>query len=789
MKTTQKNYHIPRSILDDIRTHLDQRIGKKIDVKDDKEIAGWFMGTRGENLGEVFEIITNVIKTMVEGRELLFPDDPNYITARIKTSEAYKNAIDEVKEQTNNLLEILKKYSLPMYSLRYQGHMTWDITLPSLVGYFAAMLENQNNVTPQASPATTILELLVSNDIARMAGFKVKPLDDDRPDQGINAWAHISCDGSVANIESLWATRELKFLPLGIRYALKPGEFLSSIADKLELPTNEKYIKATSWELLNLRQDDILELPNMIAKLLSENQVNKDKKFSNILKDVWETLTSKYSLNARGIQFFYSEFFQKEDINMPTVIVPSTKHYSWPKAASVLGLGNGRKGLSEEELVDIKCIKDDGLINVYVDPVGRVKTDLLKKVLQTCKANKKPVLMVVGVMGTTEEGAVDPLEKIINGREDFRKDVKSPFEYSIHADAAWGGYFLSCFRNEFKMEDFPSEKAVSLRAVPEIFDNKDSWFKDSVYKSMTSICKCDSVTIDPHKMGYIPYPAGSLTYRNDKIINLLSFSAPYISSGAAHDKGINTRNIGECGIEGSKAGAAAASVYLSHMVIRPDKSGYGKIINQSMLNSKLFYLYLYTLQWIEPSDLFEIVMFDEFSLKTTKSGLNKNTLINLLWSKGLALDEIVKDQRIQTLLKEIAGDQNLIDYIFIDKREHSLERTKSLNDQIFTDLSLAPGTTVKDDDIFVSETTFHRNEYGDDFMNALAKRIYVDEPEKAEAIPCIRSVIMDPWAIYTHGKNNFNFFIDVFIPKLREVVNNNCEEYAKEKKITTLKKI
>ncbi|MBI9034003.1 MAG: hypothetical protein JEZ03_06010 [Bacteroidales bacterium] len=774
---TPKNYHIPKSIFKEIKTHLNQKSDRKIDVKDDKEIAGWFMGTRGENLGEVFQIITGVMKTMIEGRELLFPDDPNYITAKIKTSEAYKKAIGDVKEQTNNLLEILKKYSLPMYSLRYQGHMTWDVTLPSLVGYIAAIFENQNNVTPQASPATTILELLVCNDIARMAGFKVKPLDDDGPDSGINAWAHISCDGSVANIESLWAARELKFLPLGIKYALRANEYLAEIESEFFLHDDVKFSKVSAWELLNLKQDDILELPRKIAELKFGVDYSEKE-----LAEVWKQLTSKYSLNARGIQFFYVEYFQIEDINMPAIIVPSTKHYSWPKAASVLGMGNGRKGLAEQELVDIKSIKDDGLINVYVDPDGRVKTDLLNKVLQTCKANKKPVIMVVGVMGTTEEGAVDPLEMIIETREDFRKDIKNPFEYSIHADAAWGGYFLSCFRNEFKMEDFPTEKAASRMANPEVFDNKDSWFKDSVYTSMTSICKCDSVTIDPHKMGYIPYPAGSLTYRNDKIINLLSFSAPYISSGAEPEKGINTRNIGECGIEGSKAGAAAASVYLSHMVIRPDKSGYGKIINQSMLNSKLFYLYLYSLKWLEPHDLFEIVMFDEFSLKNTKSGLTQKTLVDLLWKKRLELGELIKDKRIQTLLKEIAGDQNLIDYIFIDKREHDLVRTKDLNDEIFTKLSLAPGVTVKDDDIFVSETTFHRNEYGNDFMNALAKRIYVKDPEKAEAIPCIRSVIMDPWAIYTHGENKFNFFIDVFIPKLREVVNKNCEDYAKKEK-------
>ena len=220
-------------------------------------------------------------------------------------------------------------------------------------------------------------------------------------------------------------------------------------------------------------------------------------------------------------QFFNSEFLTGEKIAAPAILVPSTKHYSWPKAASILGMGNGQKGLSVNDLTNFDVIENDGLINIYVDPEGKVNTDLLTNVLNVCKDNKKPIVMVVGVMGTTEEGAVDPMEKIIGIRDDFRNEPANPFEYSIHADAAWGGYFLTCCRNKFDMDEFPEEKEMLTVATSDVFDNKDSFFRESVYKSMTSICQCDSATIDPHKMGYIPYPAGSLIYRNDKIINQL----------------------------------------------------------------------------------------------------------------------------------------------------------------------------------------------------------------------------------------------------------------------------
>lgn len=776
MRNDSKTNWMLKSVHDDIKKQLDKEFEEKLETTDEKEIAGWFLGTRGENFGEAAEIILATLKKMVEDRELLYPDDPNYITPSIKLSDGYKVGIESVKRQANNLMEILHKYSLPMQSLRYQGHMTWDVTLPSIIGYFSAMLQNQNNVTPQASPATTILELLASNDLARMAGFYTNNIDQAATDSDkISAWAHISCDGSVANIESLWAARELKFLPLGIKYALENDPFLADVADVLEVPGHEGklFTLATAWELLNLEQDDILALPEKITDILMYSEpVESDKE--KILAQVWSTLTAKYSLNAKGIQFFYEHFLTPEDIKAPTLIVPSTKHYSWPKAASVMGLGNGQKGIDVDGLTDIQKIAGDGLINVYVDPEGKVDTELLNNVLNVCKQNKKPVIMVVGVMGTTEEGAVDPLEKIIEARESFRANTAEPFEYAIHADAAWGGYFLTCCRNKFQMEGFPQDHEVTKQTTTDTFDNKDSLFRESVYKSMTSICHCDSTTIDPHKMGYIPYPAGSLIYRNDKIINLLTFSAPYINSGGSEGH-INTRKIGECGIEGSKSGAAAASVYLSHKVIRPDKSGYGKIINQSMLNSKLFYLYLYSLKFVYPNDKFEIVMFNEL-----EHAPDSNMLKRTLWGNSFDYNNI--PENLRQMLRNVAGDQNIVDYIFIDKNNKSLERTTELNTTIFNTLSLQAGEPLigpdnqPTKDIFVSMTTFLRDDYGGKFIDTLAERVYLEKG--VDAIPCIRSVIMDPWAIYTDsGKATVfrNFFSDIFIPKLREVVNTLCE--------------
>ena len=38
--------------------------------------------------------------------------------------------------QTLQLREFLSRYYLPFYSMRYQGQMNWDVTLPATIGYF-----------------------------------------------------------------------------------------------------------------------------------------------------------------------------------------------------------------------------------------------------------------------------------------------------------------------------------------------------------------------------------------------------------------------------------------------------------------------------------------------------------------------------------------------------------------------------------------------------------------------------------------------------------------------------
>lgn len=174
--------------------------------------------------------------------------------------------------------------------------------------------------------------------------------------------------------------------------------------------------------------------------------------------------------------------------------------------------------------------------DVPIDRHARLDKDALCAKLDECLAKQIPVYAVVAIIGSTEEGSVDPLDEILAVRDDFQK---RGLYFLVHADAAWGGYFASMIR------DPPSKGRVGMPPA----DEADREFvptatlKDHSISQLHALAGADSITIDPHKAGYIPYPAGGLCYRDGRMRYLVTWSAPYIKQS---DDG---ESIGIYGVE------------------------------------------------------------------------------------------------------------------------------------------------------------------------------------------------------------------------------------------------
>lgn len=139
---------------------------------------------------------------------------------------------------------------------------------------------------------------------------------------------------------------------------------------------------------------------------------------------------------------------------------------------------------------------------------------------------------MVGIVGTTEEGAVDPIHEIELLRDDLQRERNRSFW--LHVDAAWGGYVRILFRGHERRERRLTGKRPIEEIAREWIDTvaardrlriangpaashgwmlQVSWSDPEVCAAFLATVDADSTTIDPHKLGYIPYPAGLVAFK------------------------------------------------------------------------------------------------------------------------------------------------------------------------------------------------------------------------------------------------------------------------------------
>ncbi|WP_336034736.1 tyrosine decarboxylase MfnA [Halobacterium yunchengense] len=138
--------------------------------------------------------------------------------------------------------------------------------------------------------------------------------------------------------------------------------------------------------------------------------------------------------------------------------------------------------------------------------------------------------LVVGVAGTTEYGRVDPVPALA--------DVAADAGARLHVDAAWGGFVLP-------------------------FTDHDWSFADA---------DVDTMTIDPHKMGQAPVPAGGFLARDPETLDALAVDTPYLESDAQPTLG------------GTRSGAGVAGARAALEALWPD--GYRDQYERSQANAE-----------------------------------------------------------------------------------------------------------------------------------------------------------------------------------------------------------
>ena len=143
------------------------------------------------------------------------------------------------------------------------------------------------------------------------------------------------------------------------------------------------------------------------------------------------------------------------DISTAVIYLSNQAHHSIQKAIRIAGL--------EEAL----------LREIPIDEAFRMDANALARALDEDRANGLQPFLIVASAGTTDTGAIDPLEEIA--------ELSKAFQCWLHVDAAYGGFFI-----------LAEEKKEAFKGIEQ----------------------SDSITIDPHKGLFLSYGTGAVLIKD-----------------------------------------------------------------------------------------------------------------------------------------------------------------------------------------------------------------------------------------------------------------------------------
>jgi tyrosine decarboxylase/aspartate 1-decarboxylase len=144
----------------------------------------------------------------------------------------------------------------------------------------------------------------------------------------------------------------------------------------------------------------------------------------------------------------------------------------------------------------------------------------------------KNTVAIVGSAGTSELGVIDPIREL--------SEIALRHGVWLHVDAAFGGLVIPFLKDSVEFD-------FRLDAV-------------------------QSITVDPHKMGMAPVPAGGILFRNTKALEGLKTETPYLTNGSQYT------------FVGTRTGASAAATWAIFKSM--GKEGFQKNVKSCMRNTK-----------------------------------------------------------------------------------------------------------------------------------------------------------------------------------------------------------
>ena len=174
------------------------------------------------------------------------------------------------------------------------------------------------------------------------------------------------------------------------------------------------------------------------------------------------------------------------DLRRGVMYVSSQSHHSVTRAARLAG------------------IMPDRVRVIAVDEAFRMRVDSLASAVAADRRAGLTPFAVISSAGTTNTGAVDPLDAIA--------DLCKAERLWHHVDGAYGAFFHMC---------------------------------DELRPLLAGLPRADSLTLDPHKGLFLPYGTGALLVANGAVLRAAHDSeAPYFPAGSAHQEFYDPHHYG-----------------------------------------------------------------------------------------------------------------------------------------------------------------------------------------------------------------------------------------------------
>jgi glutamate/tyrosine decarboxylase-like PLP-dependent enzyme len=621
-------------------------------------LAPLFLGASGDNEALAERLLLDAFRDHVFWRRNFHPEDAPTVSAVDRMKPSYGAAAARMEQLLRRLGADLKR-STPLFSPRYVGHMASDLLLPGLLAQLMTTLYNPNNVTADAAPVTLAMEIEVGRQLAEMLGM------DARPDRSDGAYGHLCSGGTSANYEALWLLRAARLLAPAAAEVVRampelaaPGSQLGTLA------------AMDGWALMNLAPAEALDLQEALeAAIAALPSPAARRRAAQMLRE------------ARVEHLGLAPFQARHGCETPVVIVPGTAHYSWIKAMQLMGLGTAQ------------------LWRAPVDGHMRMRADGVAALLERALAERVPVLAVVGVLGTTEFGTIDPIDALVDLRRAFGE---RGLGFGLHVDAAWGGY-LTCLLRAPAGGTHPREVlARRFRYFPSA----------AVHGAFAAVAEADTVTVDPHKLGFLPYGAGALVGRDRRLTHLVGTRPAYLYDG---EDGERLAQLGDYILEGSKPGAAAAAAWVTHRMLPLDSAHFGRILATT----------------IDASEY----LFDR--LRETAARLETACRV----------------------LLPVEPDTNLCCIALNPAGNTSLERMNAFGRAVYARLAVNPAEPVQSREFLGSFTSLKRAHLDAADAERLARFLGVDpagfHEDAADHVFLLRHTLMNPWLTAEHEGRNY----------------------------------